>query len=395
MTFDHRKFWKLHLKRNHKRLLQSSKRLVRSNRANGDVSLILMRKNQMYPDADELRQICGYVVDYATKCTETESDTRKSLKQLIMTEKENISDSLDMKRVATRCMNQLHRDKVIGKQEADCLMGGLDLYSCSETIETISISNMMSIDAHGNVTEKKDLTNYKNRKDAIELDMTFYDWLIYKKSNKNKGKSIVIPHFVGGDTRTTFPITEEYARHVLMCYKPWKGDFETIIGKTESCVTQYNQWLESDKCPKIVKIKHAQAQEAEEAKAKNDRMNEPLADNTIREIDPNDNDIDQDTRDACNLYNTMFYTPEKNELWDEQLDLGVNYDWSSGHLRYPNGMTMEEIEKFITEKSSFHCNEVVEEQTENDGLDIPLDNDGHPFSIENLQEDQQQAFFMS
>ena len=31
-------------------------------------------------------------------------------------------------------------------------------------------------------------------------------------------------------------------------------------------------------------------------------MNEPLADNTIREIDPNDNDIDQDTRDACNLY---------------------------------------------------------------------------------------------
>ena len=75
MTFDHRKFWKLHLKRNHKRLLQSSSRLVRSNRANGDVSLILMRKHQMYPDADELRQICGYIVDYATKCTETESDT--------------------------------------------------------------------------------------------------------------------------------------------------------------------------------------------------------------------------------------------------------------------------------------------------------------------------------
>ena len=82
-------------------------------------------------------------------------------------------------------------------------------------------------------------------------------------------------------------------------------------------------------------------------------------------------------------------------MWDEQLDLGVNYDWSSGHLRYPNGMAMEEIEKFIIEKSSFHCNEVVEEQTDKDGLDIPLDNDGHPFSIENLQEDQEQAFFMS
>ena len=40
----------------------------------------------MYSDADELRQICGYIVDYATKCTETEMDTRNSLKRIIMTE---------------------------------------------------------------------------------------------------------------------------------------------------------------------------------------------------------------------------------------------------------------------------------------------------------------------
>ena len=39
-------------------------------------------------------------MDYATKYTETEMDTRNSLKRLIMTEQENLSDSLDMKRVA-------------------------------------------------------------------------------------------------------------------------------------------------------------------------------------------------------------------------------------------------------------------------------------------------------
>ena len=155
MKFDGRGFWKLQMKRNHKRLLQSSDRLLRSNRANGDVSLILMRKSQMYPKADELRQICGYIVDYATKCTENESDTRKKLKELIMTEEENYSDSHDMKRVATKCMNQLHKDKVIGKQEADCLMGGLDLFLCSETIETIRVSGMMTIDAKGNFLEKR------------------------------------------------------------------------------------------------------------------------------------------------------------------------------------------------------------------------------------------------
>ena len=105
-----------------------------------------------------------------------------------------------MKRVATRCMNQLHKDEIIGKQEADCLMGGLDLFLCSETIETISISGMMSIDSNGNISEKKDLTNYKNRQNECELKMSFYEWLIYKKSKNSKGKTAVIPHFVGGAT---------------------------------------------------------------------------------------------------------------------------------------------------------------------------------------------------
>ena len=178
-----------------------------------------------------------------------------------------------------------------------------------------------------------------------------------------------------------------------MCYKPWKGDLNKIIGERNTWVNQYYEWLKTEKCPKIVKIKHAQAEEAQESKEKNERMNEPLADNTIRGIDPNDNDIDQDTRDACNLFNTIFYSPEKNDQWDEQLDLGVNYDWSTGHLRYPKGMSMEDIEAFIIKESKFRCDEFVEEKHSNDHLDIPLDNSGNPFAIENLQDDQRQAFF--
>ena len=66
-----------------------------------------------------------------------------------------------------------------------------------------------------------------------------------QKVKQNKGKSIVIPHFVGGQTWATFPITDEYAKHVLMCYKPWEGDFEKIIGEKNTWVDQYNDWLKS------------------------------------------------------------------------------------------------------------------------------------------------------
>ena len=54
---------------------------------------------------------------------------------------------------------------------------------------------------------------------------------------------------------------------------------------------------------------------------------------------------------------------------------------------------MEDIEAFIIKESKFRCNEFFEEKHSYNHLDIPLDNNGNPFAIENLQDDQRQAFF--
>ena len=133
-----------------------------------------------------------------------------------------------------------------------------------------------------------------------------------------------------------YPITEEYAEHVLLCYRPWQGDFKKSIGTRDTWIDQYYELLESEQCPSIVKIKHNQAKDTHDAKKFGERMNEPLAHNTIQDIDPNDNDIDQDTRDACDLFPSLFHLPENNDQWIDQLDLGVNFDWSKRKVTLPH-----------------------------------------------------------
>ena len=59
---------------------------------------------------------------------------------LIMQKKEKDSNTPDVCRVAIKRINQITKDKLISKQEAMCLTGGLSLFTCSETIETVSFS---------------------------------------------------------------------------------------------------------------------------------------------------------------------------------------------------------------------------------------------------------------
>ena len=120
--------------RNHNRLVQSSTYLVQSNRANGDVSVLLYDQNPMMPRPDELRKVVGYIVDYASKANETEKQTKEAMKTLIMTEESTVGGKWDMSIVSVRGMNQLLQDRLTSKQETVCLMAGLKLFDCSRIL---------------------------------------------------------------------------------------------------------------------------------------------------------------------------------------------------------------------------------------------------------------------
>ena len=79
-------------------------------------------------------------------------------------------------------MNQITKDKLIRKQEAMSFSGGLKLFLCSETIETISMSEIKTIGSSGKIKGKY-LMDYSKREQK-EHDLTFHEWICKEKRKR-------------------------------------------------------------------------------------------------------------------------------------------------------------------------------------------------------------------
>ena len=211
-----RDYWRMSLQRNDKRLLQSSVFLAQSTRANGDVSVLLYDKSFLHPSCDDLRKVVGYLVDYAGKSNETEHDTRKKMASIIQESGDSDSLTPDVRRVAIRCMNQISKDKLVSKQEAMCLMGNLDLFICSESVESISISSSKRVERGGSVVENKNLREYIDRGTDC-LEMSFHEYTC--KQKQSKGRKEIIPHYFGVKLNYQKEVTANYARSILKVYR--------------------------------------------------------------------------------------------------------------------------------------------------------------------------------
>ena len=79
-------------------------------------------------------------------------------------------------------MNQITKDKLISKQEEMCLTGGLSLFTCSETIETVSLSGYKQIDDDGKIPSSSYIHLYAIRDDKYD-DQSFNTWICERKTN--------------------------------------------------------------------------------------------------------------------------------------------------------------------------------------------------------------------
>ncbi len=122
-------------------------------------------------------------------------------------------------------MNKSTTKRLISKPEAVCILGGLDMTKCTETITNVSISNSSQLrkadsDLRDNIVGKY----RKRRKD--EESLSLYEFFHkYENERKGTGKSergCSIPHFVGVNGTPKFPVTADYAKHQIIVHKPWR-----------------------------------------------------------------------------------------------------------------------------------------------------------------------------
>ena len=318
IVHDIRGFKKVELRRNNSRILQTSKILVQSWRANCDVQIILYDSDPKHPSPTEIAKATDYIVGYACKGNETLIEEKKQMTQLVLQAKSTLGNQTDIQRVARQLLNRAVGEKMISKQEAMVHIGGLDLFSCSETIETHSLSNYHKLSQHSNTSTF--LTKYAKRPRVFSTN-TLVQYFHHIK-NQSGSKRYYIPHFVGASSQPIYPPTPHYARSILMIHMPW---YETFPISLERSLSVFQHMMANQKFPAHVTIPYERLKvRFENGKEHHETINkEPIYDDCFQ------TEIPEDLNQLIQLTNTLPKQPLSST--DEEMEnvcFGKNYDWS-------------------------------------------------------------------
>lgn len=219
--------------------------ILQSWRGNCDMQILVYESDPDNPNIKEISRVTDYVVSYNTKGNTTYMEEKETTKHIIMSAEEITGGDMDLKRVCKKVMNKAATRRLISKQEASVLIADLQLTLCSEHIETVSISKSKRITIETpslSATTKKLIDTYAKRGTQYEELSLHEFFFVYREDICRKQPAI--PHYVGVNGYPCFPVSEGYARHVLICYKPWR-----VYPDQKSWKEDFNRFINSPKCP--------------------------------------------------------------------------------------------------------------------------------------------------
>jgi hypothetical protein len=375
---DVRGFYRLELPRENRRTVQSSTWWVQGWRANSDIQILLYDCNPCNPDPEEIARVTDYIVAYQCKGNDSFQKERDEVKEYILNLK--LEDSTgdrkrDSSKLAKQVMNRSLAHKMISKQESMVHLAGLDLHLCSETIETVSISGSYRLAEEGHVSKANSvLKRYASRKENIQLSFDdYYDsW-----KNTVKYAKLVIPHYVGGKSLPMYPPTKDYARSVLLLYKPWVGEF---LDDGRDFVKEFNEFIVLPMCPVKVKIPFHRMRQRVLTKSVH---KEPTSQVQGVDYAQFSAEISEDTQDAVDIASTFPAGCDDDEdtLLEFKYDKGLNHNWSTPTVPVPPNASAWLEDTLEDHKATTFLAEENE-------LGLPLRCDGSFYELDSLQEDQ-------
>ena len=219
-------------------------------------------------------------------------------------------------------MNRATSNRVISKQECLVLLGNLDLVLCSETIDSVSVSNSAPITVDGEKESSNFRRTYNTRSGHFEsFSLDNY----YHHQNNNgihpSSRKFKVPHYVGINGQPTYPVCESYAKSVLITYKPWRNEKHN---KDRHWIWEFNLFIESSDCPKSVKIAYERVKQRYLSKMLG---YEPVS----KEVDHSGNTISDEDAEIIDMAGLHAMTAEKLSGEPELVgaDRGYDYDWSA------------------------------------------------------------------
>ena len=247
------------------------------------------------------------------------------MKALILGYQDVTKTTNNVKRIARKLLNITTKNKVISKQECMCHLANLNLYLCSESIETASISGEYHLCISGE-SRYSFLAKYAKQDNFDEMSLHQY---FHHIKNAKKDKCI-IPHYVGARSVPTYPPTEGYAKSVLILHVPWKNAFNEE-GESRNYVDEFNLFLKSSKCPESVKVGY------ERAKARylqNKQFVEPTGRKETTNYESFTTTVDDSVQEIVDLAGTLGLTCVPDILEENEYFYGDDLtNWSQQHYK--------------------------------------------------------------
>lgn len=301
--------------RNNTKITQSSMDLLQSWRGNCDVQLLIYNSNPKDPNISEIAKVTDYVVAYSCKGHSTHMEEVEQNKKLILRSDELTKDKTDVTRVCKQVMNEACKKRMISKQESMVLLGDLDLTLCTETIENVSISRSKRLQkTEEKGTNKSFVANYTNRSVIYEnLNMADY-YNVVKNTDPNEKTRI--PNFVGVNGSPVYPVTDSYARHVLIAYRPWREYPAKLDWKAE-----FENFINSPSCPMAAQLPYRRVMLRHIEKMTYYQPKNASPDHSNNPIDQED----QDLMTLCGLKTSDDIEYDTAVL--KNIDRGLDYKW--------------------------------------------------------------------
>ena len=236
-----------------------------------------------------------------------------------------------MYKLARQMLNRASSNRTISKQECTVQVGRLDLVRCSEVMETVSISGHYNLSKNSNYAKSTMISKYGRREktDPVCGHISLHQFFLRKKNNR-PGQKVIIPHYVGGQSQPVYPITEGYARSILIIHKPWheSDKKQQSTARAETCIPEFEAFLTSANCPSEVLIPFERVKNRFlEKTTHRESVGEAI---TIRDVPR----TDRDTQDLLAIVGTFQAGAKSPDDYSGyQYNRGEDFDW--GKRRFP------------------------------------------------------------
>ena len=279
-------------------------------------------------------------------------------------------------------MNRAMAARVISQQEAMVELGCLPLVLCSETIQSVSISlNRRATSTQEGIKPSVPFVQKYASRNVIFHHMSLKEYFHQQHNSGDSNQCKTIPHFVGGSTYATYPITEPYARSMLYIYKPW-NKLDPI--RQTNYKHQFETFLQQDTCPLELKIIHEREKERQAHR-------QPTAREGAGDYQDAPDGSNTGIDELLHLAGLFNRSNEKHiDMEGIKVDEGLHYNWNTRH---------ELDQELPSESGSWLLKQIEQDDIQkqsakhNQALTLKKNLQGKPLTFAEASDDQAEIIF--